>query len=426
MSIVDELTLTLPGLLAHLVRDACGWSANWRAITMHSAFQPVLSITHQRVVGYEALLRAHDSTGVPVTPDALFGATQSSVDARALDRLARCLHVANFVDQHVDTAWLFLNARPQVFETGWPNRSFIDELSAHFGLAHERIVIEVLEQPADDELAVATMLATSEPRDFLIAIDDFGTGLSNFDRVWRFRPDIVKIDRSLVARAASNANDEALFGHLVGMLHEAGTMVLAEGVETDEEMMVLMQADVDFVQGFWLGKPQQSVEAAAAPIPELIHSMWEKFADYQRTHTRTQRPGFAPLAEAALAGAQVFASTGDLALAAEPVFRVGDARRVFVTNHHGEQTLPSLAAPWVGPPSPRLAPLYPDSHSNWSRRTYFKHALAAPGRVAMMGPHYSLTDGDGCYTAAVAVERDGERYVFCAEFMPDPAKSGPR
>jgi hypothetical protein len=38
----------------------------------------------------------------------------------------------------------------------------------------------------------------------------------------------------------------------------------------------------------------------------------------------------------------------------------------------------------------------------------------------MMGPHHSLTDGDGCYTAAVAIERNGERHVFCAEFMPDP------
>jgi len=156
---VDDTTLT--GLLQHMVQDEAGWAAPWRTITLRSVFQPVVSVTHQRVVGYEALLRAFDPVGHPISPAVLFSGTRSTADARALDRLARCLHVANFMAQGIDTGWLFLNTRPQVFETGWPQRPFIDELSEHFGLPQERIVIEVLEQPADDESAVASMLAAS-------------------------------------------------------------------------------------------------------------------------------------------------------------------------------------------------------------------------------------------------------------------------
>ena len=339
MPTVEELTLS--GLLPHLVREESGWTATWRALTLHSVFQPVLSITHQRIVGYEALLRAFDPVGLPVTPDVLFSGTRSAGEARELDRIARCLHVANFMEQNVEVGWLFLNTRPQVFETGWPQRAFIDELSAHFGLPQERIVIEVLEQPADDESAVASMLAASQPRDFLIAIDDFGTGFSNFDRVWRFRPDIVKLDRSLVARAGKSQGDESLIGHLIAMLHQSGTLVLAEGVETDDELMILMQADVDFVQGFWLGQPKGSVQAACARVPALIDSMWRKFAEFER-----------------------------------------------------------------------------------------KHALAAPGRVAMMGPHYSLIDGQDCYTAAVTLEHGGKTTILCVDFIPGasgtPATPGTR
>jgi hypothetical protein len=58
------------------------------------------------------------------------------------------------------------------------------------------------------------------------------------------------------------------------------------------------------------------------------------------------------------------------------------------------------------------------TRSNWSRRAYFKHALAAPGRVAMMGPHYSLIDGEDCYTAAVTLERNGETTILCVDFIP--------
>ncbi|MEW6344734.1 MAG: EAL domain-containing protein [Paraburkholderia sp.] len=422
MPTVEELTLS--GLLPHLVHEESGWTATWRALTLHSVFQPVLSITHQRIVGYEALLRALDPVGLPVTPDMLFAGTRSASEARELDRIARCLHVANFMEQNVPVGWLFLNTRPQVFETGWPQRAFIDELSSHFGLPQERIVIEVLEQPADDESAVASMLAASQPRDFLIAIDDFGTGFSNFDRVWRFRPDIVKLDRSLVARAGKRQGDESLIGHLIAMLHQSGTLVLAEGVETDDELMILMQADVDFVQGFWLGQPKGSVQAACARVPALIDSMWRKFADYERKHARHQRLGFEGFAEAVLAASRSFADTGDLALAAQLVFPIPEARRVFVTDDQGEQTLPSISAPSVPPPPQRLAPLLATTRSNWSRRAYFKHALAAPGRVAMMGPHYSLIDGEDCYTAAVTLEREGKTIILCVDFIP-AARSAP-
>ncbi len=415
--------LTLGGLLPRLVRTESGWIATWRALTLHSVFQPVLSVTHQCVVGYEGLLRATDPVGLPVTPDVLFAGARSPADARELDRIARCLHVANFMEQGIATGWLFLNTRPQVFETGWPQRPFIDELSAHFGLPQERIVIEVLEQPADDESAVASMLGASQPRDFLIAIDDFGTGFSNFDRVWRFRPDIVKLDRSLIARAGRGEGDQSMISHLIAMLHQSGTLVLAEGVETDEELMILMQADVDFVQGFWLGQPQRSVHEACAKVPALIESMWSKFADYERAHAGHQRLGFDGFAEAVQAAAETFRATGDLRLAAQKVWHLREARRVFITDDHGEQTVPSVSAAAVPAPPLRHAPLYSQARSNWSRRSYFKHALAAPGRVAMTGPHYSLADGRDCYTAAIAFDHDGT-HVLCVDFMPMPAADG--
>lgn len=416
MPSVSELTVS--GLLPHLVRGESGWTATWRALTLHSVFQPVLSVTHQCVVGYEGLLRAFDPVGLPVSPEVLFSGTRSAAEARELDRIARCLHVANFMEQGISTGWLFLNTRPQVFETGWPQRAFIDELSAHFGLPQERIVIEVLEQPADDESAVASMLAASQPRDFLIAIDDFGTGFSNFDRVWRFRPDIVKLDRSLVARAGKREGDESMISHLIAMLHQSGTLVLAEGVETDEELMILMQADVDFVQGFWFGQPKSSVLAACTKVPALVASIWSKFAEYERAHAGHQRLGFEGFAEAVLAAADTYKATGDLEQAAQKIWHLPEARRVFLTDGLGEQTQPSVTAASVPPPPKRLAPLYTETRSNWSRRAYFRHALAAPGRVAMMGPHYSLADGQDCYTAAIAFERDGT-HVLCVDFVPE-------
>ena len=82
---------------------------------------------------------------------------------------------------------------------------------------------------------------------------------------------------------------------------ENGKAYCALSPRTDEELMILMEADVDFVQGFWLGQPKSSVQAACAGVPALIESMWSKFADYEREHAGHQRLGFEGFAEAVLA-----------------------------------------------------------------------------------------------------------------------------
>jgi len=408
--------------LAQLQPHGDSWGAQWRDCELKSAFQPVLSITHQRVVGYEALLRATDAAGHAVAPADLFAGV-AGAEAQQLDELARCLHLANFVGQGIETGWIFLNTLPRSARAADPAQAAIDGLCRQFDFPHERVVIEVLEQRGGDEYS--SFVDERPPaggRDFLVALDDFGAGFSNFDRVWRYRPDIVKLDRSLVKRAASGESHVDFIAELVSILHHAGTMVLAEGVETETQLMVLMQADVDLVQGFWFGEPNASVREASAAAPALAHSMWQRFADYQRSTEIVEQVNFGALSHAMLRGARVLTGGGSLEAAAAAIFGGSHAQRVFAANEHGEQHAPSITAPGVGPPA-RLAPLYPDTDSNWSRREYFRRALAAPGRVAVMGPHYSLNDGELCYTAAIALDFGGATHVLCADFPPE---HGPR
>jgi EAL domain-containing protein (putative c-di-GMP-specific phosphodiesterase class I) len=413
----SQRELTLGGILSHLRRDDAGWHIVYQGLTLRSVFQPVVSITHKRIVGYEALLRATDQSGRAIRPDAVFARAPGKGAALAFERLARCVHFANFAEQNTESGWLFVNALPRLFRTGWSYTSFIDELCDHFGLPPWRVVIEMIEEPAADEgLFMRTVEALRE-RQLLIAIDDFGTGFSNFDRIWHVRPDIVKLDRSLVARMATPGADPQFATQLVTMLHRAGTLVLGEGVENEAEMLTLMEADADFIQGYWLGEPGASLDAAGHAAAPAIDAMWERFRAHAGTVPRLPAD-FAEFEATVLAGARVYADTRDLALAARETFARSPARRVFVLDADGEQHQPSIAHETAPKPA-RLWPLFPDTYSNWSRRSYFRRALAAPGRVAVMGPHYSLTEGKDCYTAAVAIEVGGVTQVFCVDFAPN-------
>ncbi|WP_179404792.1 EAL domain-containing protein [Burkholderia guangdongensis] len=415
--------LSFDSLLARLTATPGGWRADYHGATLSSVFQPVLSITHKRVVGYEALLRVVDANGTSISPTALFDRARSTAEALLLDRLARCLHTANFVAQGIGDGWLFLNVTPRVLDSGLVHQDFIDSLCSHFGLPPKRIVLEVLEQPTHDEARLARVIDMFQHREFLIAIDDFGTGFSNFDRVWRARPDIVKLDRSLVERATRSGDDHRIIYHLVSMLHQAGSMVLAEGVESEDALQALMEADIDFVQGFRFGQPHASIAHASLSAPAMLDAAWSRFIERRRTQPNPVQPGFDAIERLVLAGAAAFAATGNLQEAAQRVLVVPAARRVFVTDEIGEQFLPSIGAqpPERNPVATRLAPLFPETHSNWSRRPYFQRALIAPGRVALMGPHFSLTDGRDCYTAAVATRTRERLVVFCVDFVLDSA-----
>jgi hypothetical protein len=197
-------------------------------------------------------------------------------------------------------------------------------------------------------------------------------------------------------------------------------MVLAEGVESDDALQALMDADIDFVQGFQFGQPDTSIAHASAAVPAMLDAAWQRFIARRHAPPAPAQPGFDAIERLVLAGAAAFAASGDLHDAAQRVFAVPAARRVFVTDEIGEQFLPSIGAP--GPAgTTRLAPLFPETHSNWSRRPYFQRAIAAPGRVALMGPHFSLTEGRDCYTAAVATHARGQLVVFCVDFVLDSA-----
>lgn len=420
--------LTLEHLVSLLVSDgAGGWCANYRGMRLSSVFQPILSITHRRIVGHEALVRAHASPDESLEPEALFALAYTRNDAPLLDRMTRCLHAANFAAQDTGQGWLFLNVMPQMLDSGSAQRESIDALCAHFALPSTRVVLEVTEQPVRDEAALARTIDRIQHRDFLIAVDDFGTGFSNFDRVWQARPDIVKLDRSLVERAQQPGDARRNIRHLVTMLHQAGALVLAEGIETEQALQVMMDADVDFVQGFLFGLPNGSLEQASQGSTQRIDAAWQRHAE--RRAERSQRslaagPGFEELENRLLEAAQAYLGNGNLSAATEPLLAMHAIRHVFVTDENGVQPAPSITPPGAVSPTQaaRLAPLFPEIGSNWSRLPVWQRAVETPGRVIVAGPHHSLTAGRDAWTAAVAVPvpPDGPvRVVVCAEFVPD-------
>ena len=108
---------------------------------------------------------------------------------------------------------------------------------------------------AEDETRLALAFEYYRTLGCLIVIDDFGAGYSNFDRIWRLKPDIVKIDREMTRRATVEPLARRMFAGIVSVLHEAGALVCVEGIETEAEALCATDADADLVQGHYFAPP---------------------------------------------------------------------------------------------------------------------------------------------------------------------------
>ncbi|MBF0098054.1 MAG: EAL domain-containing protein, partial [Magnetococcales bacterium] len=226
-----------------------------------SRFQPIFSLAHRRVIGHEGLLRIQQGNGTPLSPLHLFHGNLDPLELLTIDRLTRGMHIRQFVHQaRYSTGWLFLNFNPQVIMIGDPRQfNYTKELLRIHNFSPDRVVVEILENSIHDERLIRETVEYYRGLGCLIAIDDFGAGQSNFDRVWNLNADIVKLDRSLIVNAAANPRAQPFLTSITSMLHEAGKLVLLEGIETEEHALIALNADVDFVQGFHFGRPEPTV-----------------------------------------------------------------------------------------------------------------------------------------------------------------------
>ena len=425
--------VTPPGadaMLVHLADTLVQEDGRWRARqgpwTLDSHFQPVFSFPHRRAVGYEALLRVSDTAGRPVAPLTFFEQLGSFEAQWAADRLCRLLHVHNFVHQAGDIGWLFLNIHPAVFVHGALQAQALDasvRTVQALGLPMHRLVLEVTEdvmaQETDFQQAVAAVRETG----CLLALDDFGAGHSNFDRIWHIHPEIVKLDRSLLRQACGSPRIARVLAQMVSLLHECGSLVLLEGVETRDEALLALDVDVDLVQGFVFGRPVPGTLGPSGASGEIDH-IWN-LLDARHAASRSELEARVSPYRAALKAAQQRLQAEPLGTACAGLLALRGVQSVFVLDeqgrHVGEPLMP--AGGEVPPADPRFEPLGLPSEARWARRPYFRRALDDPGVVQMTRPYLSLHGPRMCVTLSVAVPVAGRPQVLCVDvdWVSDPA-----
>ena len=405
--------------------------APWAGLKLTSAFQPVYSLAHKRVVGHEALVRALDPSDALVSPAELFNANPDIGRLTRLDRTCRYVHGLNFKRFDNDVGWLFLNIHPAVVKAGHQFGPFFAQMLAACNLAAVRVVIEIVEHPIRDQGLLRDTVAFYRSLGCLIALDDFGAGASNFQRVWTLSPDIIKLDRSMVVQADEQKRVRQMIPRIVGLLHQAGSLVLIEGIETEEQAMIAMESDADMVQGFYFGRPAPAAAVSGAPDFGLL---FEKHKALTLQSGWNFKQGYRDYRRRFRIAADLMAGGNPLNGACRELLADPAVKRCFLLRPSGVQIGRTLVAPGAEIHSdPRYAPLEDARNADWFRRPYLQRAIFNPGEVQISRPYLSITGAHMCVTLSICFSnRLGAQAVLCCDLdfdrfcqRPADASAGP-
>jgi EAL domain-containing protein (putative c-di-GMP-specific phosphodiesterase class I) len=225
-------------------------------------FQPIVDLATGTVAGYEALARFPGAAG----PDVWFAAAADAGVAAELEALA--IHKAlAAVPALPPNTFLTVNVSPHLLgtepvRTAWSTREDL-----------HRVVVELTEHtPVDDLETLRCQTDELRRRGALIALDDAGSGYSGLQRLAAVRPQLVKLDRTLVADADADPVRMALAEMVGEFAGRIDAWLLAEGIETPAELAAFAHLGVPLAQGWLLGRPAPTFEPLAPEVVELVRA----------------------------------------------------------------------------------------------------------------------------------------------------------
>ena len=237
---------------------------------IHYLFQPIVSTADGQVFAYEALMRPTlDTLKTPQEVLTLARAQSKLYDIEKLTWFC-ALRQARAEPSFTQGSFrLFINSVSNQILTPADSQALRQLYGRYLG----RVVLEVTEEEKFAEELSRQKQSFMYSFGGQIALDDFGTGYNSDTALLLLSPDYVKIDMSIVRSIDSDRSRQGIFKNLVAYSHERDIKVIAEGVETFQEMQTLIQLGADYLQGYYLGHPQAEMRAIPADLSEEIRNI---------------------------------------------------------------------------------------------------------------------------------------------------------
>jgi sensor c-di-GMP phosphodiesterase-like protein len=228
------------------------------------AYQPIIELKGGRCVGAEALIRWRRPDGQMVRPDLFIPVAEEAGIIHDITKEVMLLIARD--------ASRFLKTRPELhIGINLSSRDLVMEETGHLvrdlvkgmGVKPHNILVEATERGFMQADVARRIMDDIHALDVKIAIDDFGTGYSSLSYLEKFKLDYLKIDKSFVDTMGGKAATSQVAPHIIEMAKSLKLEMIAEGVESEEQVRFLQERGVQYAQGYYYAKPMPFVEFAA-------------------------------------------------------------------------------------------------------------------------------------------------------------------
>ena len=214
------------------------------------AYQPIMDTRTEQVFFHEALVRGPKGESAASVLEKV-----DSHNIHSFDQKARYKAIETMANLDRE-GYVSINFLPRaVYDPNVCIKTTLDACDA-FDFPKDHIIFEVSEQEKPDQYEhIIEIFEAYKAMGFRTAIDDFGSGHSGLNLLARFRPDMIKLDMALIRDIHLHHSQRIILKHIVSMCEELEIEVIGEGVESKEELDILIDTGIHYIQGYYYSRP---------------------------------------------------------------------------------------------------------------------------------------------------------------------------
>lgn len=237
-----------------------------------SVFQPIISLTDGTVMGYEALSRGPKNSYMK-NPEVLLNIAQKCNKLWELEELFRSKALEGISKNNINVN-IFLNINPNIIDSLRFKNSFTKEFLKKYHINCENIVFEITEKNNIANISdFKESIEYCKNQNYKIAIDDVGSGNSGLNRICHIKPHYIKLDMELIRDVDKHSTKQAIIKSMCELSRLTNCNLIAEGIETQSELKALIDMGVQYGQGYFIQKPEESIIPIKDEIIDMIKTL---------------------------------------------------------------------------------------------------------------------------------------------------------
>jgi len=237
--------------------------------SIRTVFQPIVSLKNGELLGYEALSRGPDNS-VFKNPEKLFDFARMYGRLWDLEFLCRIKALGNY-SKYSNPSLIFLNVDPRIIDDEKFRKGFTKDFLREFKINPENVVFEITEKNSVIDITnFKKVINNYKDQGYKIAIDDAGSGYSGLKLIADIHPHYIKLDMNLIRDIDKDGLKYALIRTFYDFCRITDIKLIAEGIETENELNSLIEIGIDYGQGYLIRRPSEELPSVSEEFAAYI------------------------------------------------------------------------------------------------------------------------------------------------------------